>query len=83
MPVTPWAGYLPKTWVSGPQYVGYTSIWNLFNYAALSVPVTTVSLEHDQPDHDWLQYVPRNAADEFNYKQCESSLHLFRATHRS
>lgn len=73
MPVTPWAGYLPKTWVSGPQYVGYTSIWNLLNYAALAVPATTVSLEEDRPDDDWLGHVPRNDLDEFNYRQCKLS----------
>lgn len=74
MPVTPWAGYLPKTWVSGPQYVGYTSIWNLLNYAALAVPATTVSVEEDRPDDDWLGHVPRNDLDEFNYRQYDVDL---------
>ena len=71
MPVSPWLGYTPKTWVSGPQYVGYTGVWNLLNYSGLVMPVSTVSVEKDQPDEDWLRHTPRNAADEFNYKQCK------------
>lgn len=70
MPVMPWLGYTPKTWVSGPQYVGYSAPWNLLNYASVIMPVSTVSVEKDAPDDDWLHYAPRNAADEFNYKQC-------------
>lgn len=74
MPVTPWVGYPPNTWVKSHQYVGYTSVWNFVNYAALTMPVTTVSREHDQIDESWRRHVPRNASDEFNHKQCKSWL---------
>lgn len=71
MPVAPWIGYPPWTWVKSHQYVGYSSIWNTLNYAALSIPVTTVDPVKDQPDADWTDHVPRNASDEFNHKQCK------------
>lgn len=51
-------------------YVGYTSIWNLLGYAALAVPVTTVSREKDVPGREWLEHVPRNKGDRFNQEQC-------------
>lgn len=70
MPVTPWVGYPPWTWVKSHQYVGYTSVWNFVNYAALAMPITTVSPAQDQIDDDWRRHVPRNASDEFNHKQC-------------
>lgn len=47
MPNTPWVGYKPRTWVKSHQYVGYTSIWNLLDYAALTIPVTTASRTKD------------------------------------
>lgn len=72
MPVTPWVGFKPWTWVKSNQYVGYTSIWNFVNYAALAMPVTTVDQELDKPDQEWLEHKPRNASDEFNHRQCES-----------
>lgn len=55
-------------------YVGYTSIWNLLGYAAMSVPITTVSRERDMPDQEWSDHVPRNAGDKFNKEQCEFSM---------
>jgi amidase len=73
MPTTPWVGYKPWTWVKSSAYVGYTSIWNLLGYAALSVPITNVSREQDVPDQEWLDHVPRNAGDKFNKEQCEFS----------
>lgn len=72
MPNTPWVGYKPWTWVKSNAYVGYTSIWNLLGYAALTVPTTTVSREKDMPSKEWLDYVPRNAADKFNKEQCKA-----------
>lgn len=72
MPNTPWVGYKPWTWVKSSAYVGYTSIWNLLGYAALTVPATTVSREKDIPDGEWLDHVPRNAGDKFNKEQCKS-----------
>lgn len=72
MPSTPWVGYKPWTWVRSSAYVGYTSIWNLVGYAALAMPITTVSREKDTPDQEWLAHVPRNDSDEFNKEQCKS-----------
>lgn len=70
-PVKPFLGYTPKTYVSGPQYAGYTALWNFLNYACLVMPISTVSVDKDRPDEDWLRHMPRNPADEFNYKQCK------------
>lgn len=74
MPTTPWVGYKPWTWVKSSAYVGYTSIWNLLGYSALSVPITNVSREQDMPDQEWLDHVPRNSGDRFNKEQCELPL---------
>lgn len=76
MPNTPWVGYKPWTWVKSNAYVGYTSIWNLLGYAALTVPTTSVSKEKDLPSQDWLDYMPRNAGDKFNKEQCECFNHF-------
>jgi len=74
MPVTPWAGFKPWTWVKSHQYVGYTSIWNFVNYAALSMPVTTVDEKLDAPDEDWLNHQTRNPSDAFNHQQYDINL---------
>ncbi|KAF3390541.1 Acetamidase [Penicillium rolfsii] len=74
MPNTPWVGYKPWTWVKSSAYVGYTSIWNLLGYAALTIPATTVSRENDIPNSEWLDHVPRNAGDNFNKKQYDIDL---------
>ncbi|KAH6892421.1 acetamidase [Thelonectria olida] len=75
MPVTPWVGYKPWTWVKSHQYVGYTSIWNLLDWAALTLPVTKVSGEKDQVlQGDWLEHKARNPADKFNKHQYDFDL---------
>ncbi|CAI7577600.1 unnamed protein product [Penicillium glandicola] len=74
MPNTPWVGYKPWTWVKSSAYVGYTSIWNFLGYAALAVPVTTVSKTKDVPDEEWLAHVPRNDGDRFNKQQYDINL---------
>ncbi|KAJ5965481.1 Amidase [Penicillium waksmanii] len=74
MPTTPGVGYKPWTWVKSSAYVGYTSIWNLLGYAALSVPITNVSREQDMPDQEWLDHVPRNSGDRFNKEQYDINL---------
>ncbi|KAJ5396674.1 hypothetical protein N7509_004787 [Penicillium cosmopolitanum] len=74
MPTTPWVGYKPWTWVKSSAYVGYTSIWNLLGYAALSVPITNVSREQDMPDQEWSDHVPRNSGDRFNKEQYDINL---------
>ena len=70
MPVTPWVGYKPKSWVVSSQWLGYTALWNLLNYAAVTVPVTKVDKVLDEPDEEWLGHRPRNDSDRFNWGQC-------------
>jgi amidase len=72
MPNGPWVGYKPWTWVKSHQYVGYTSIWNVLDCAALAIPVTTASKAKDHPvlHPEWLAHRPRNRSDEFNKAQC-------------
>lgn len=70
--MTPWVGYKPWTWVKSHQYVGYTSVYNVLDWAALAIPVTTVSKALDQPiPQDWQDHRGRNPSDEFNKNQCE------------
>jgi amidase len=70
MPIMPWVGYKPWTWVKSHQYVGYSSIWNLLDYPALAMPVTTADRQKDRPDDEWKNHRPRNKGDEFNHQQC-------------
>ncbi|RAH56459.1 amidase signature enzyme [Aspergillus piperis CBS 112811] len=74
MPVTPWVGYRPKSWVVSSQWLGYTALWNLLNYAAVTVPVAKVDGVLDQPDQEWLEHVPRNDSDRFNWEQYDPGL---------
>ncbi|PYH35520.1 putative acetamidase [Aspergillus neoniger CBS 115656] len=74
MPVTPWVGYRPKSWVVSSQWLGYTALWNLLNYAAVTVPVAKVDGALDQPDQEWLEHVPRNDSDRFNWEQYDPEL---------
>lgn len=71
MPVLPWVGYKPKTWVKSSQWVGYTAMWNLLDYAGVTVPVGRADRELDSGDGEWEAYVGRNESDEFNREQCE------------
>lgn len=70
--MTPWVGYKPKTWVKSFQWLGYTALYNLLNYAAVTVPVVTADEELDSPENDkeWSAHVPRNESDRFNHEQC-------------
>ncbi|ODM19747.1 hypothetical protein SI65_04733 [Aspergillus cristatus] len=74
MPVLPWVGYPPKAWVTSSQWLGYTAIWNLLNYAAVTVPVGKADVELDQPGEEWVGHVPRNGSDEFNHAQYDIEL---------
>ncbi|EAW20169.1 putative acetamidase [Aspergillus fischeri NRRL 181] len=74
MPVTPWVGYRPKTWVTSYQWLGYTALLNLLNYAAVTVPVTYADPALDQPDQEWLAHTPRNQSDEFSHGQYDIDL---------
>ena len=67
MPVTPWVGMKPKTWVQSQQYCGYTAIWNLLNYSALAIPAGVVDKKLDEPDNDWKQYKGNGFSDQFNH----------------
>jgi len=73
MPVTPWVGMRPKQWVESQQYVGYTALWNLLDYAVLTVPVGQVDSMVDDPARDeaWRVYgekETRGFPDEYNHK---------------
>ncbi|KAJ9663206.1 hypothetical protein H2198_000967 [Neophaeococcomyces mojaviensis] len=67
MPTTQWVGLRPKMWVKADMYVGYTSIWNMMNWTALTVPGVTVSKELDRPSQEWTEYKGRSFSDEFNH----------------
>ncbi|KAL4916678.1 amidase signature domain-containing protein [Aspergillus aurantiobrunneus] len=76
LPVTPWVGYKPKTWVKSSQWLGYTALFNLLNYAAVTVPVATADEELDNPetDREWTEHIPRNQSDKFNHEQYDIDL---------
>jgi amidase len=67
MPVTPWVGMKPKTWVQSQQYCGYTAIWNLLNYTALAIPAGVVDRKLDVPDDTWETYEGNSYSDHFNH----------------
>ena len=56
------------------QWLGYTALFNLLNYAAVTAPIGKADGELDHPvagiDNEWKGYAPRNKADRFNYDQC-------------
>lgn len=54
-------------------------MWNLLNYAAVTVPVGKADgeLDRPRPGGEWMGYGPRNASDGFNHGQCEFSFSLF------
>ncbi|KAJ5698603.1 hypothetical protein N7462_000608 [Penicillium macrosclerotiorum] len=78
MPVLPWVGYRPKTWVESKQWLGYTAMWNLLDYAAVTVPVGRADREIDvvgsEIHGDWEGHVPRNESDAFNHGQYDIEL---------
>ncbi|KAJ5222842.1 uncharacterized protein N7469_009082 [Penicillium citrinum] len=74
MPVLPWVGYKPKTWVKSSQWVGYTAMWNLLDYAGVTVPIGRADRELDGVDEEWEAHVVRNESDEFNHEQYDIEL---------
>ncbi|KAL1636819.1 hypothetical protein SLS56_000912 [Neofusicoccum ribis] len=74
MPVLPWVNYTPKTWVRSKQWLGYSALWNLLNYAALTVPGSRVDAKVDQPGEEWKNHIPRNDSDAFNHEQYDVEL---------
>lgn len=81
MPVLPWVGYKPKTWVKSKQWLGYTAMWNLLDYAAVTVPVARADRGLDYVGNvgntEWEGHSIRNESDAFNYLQCEWLFSLF------
>ena len=75
MPVQPYVGFRPKGWVKSNQYVGYTALWNLVDFAALSMPVAVPDPNDiedvDHGDGKWADHTPRNKSDKYNWEQCE------------
>ena len=53
-------------------------MWNLLNYAAVTVPIGRADRELDSVgnglDPAWEEHEPRNESDKFNFAQCEFSL---------
>ncbi|KAJ5371846.1 hypothetical protein N7517_003852 [Penicillium concentricum] len=78
MPVIPWVGYKPKTWVKSKQWLGYTAMWNLLDYAAVTVPVARADRDHDYVgsggNPEWEEHSIRNESDAFNYLQYDIDL---------
>ncbi|KAK7706765.1 hypothetical protein SLS57_009575 [Botryosphaeria dothidea] len=74
MPVVPWVNYTPKTWVRSKQWLGYSALWNLLNYTALTIPGSHADAKLDQPGADWKNHVPRNDSDKFNHEQYDINL---------
>ncbi|KAJ5708478.1 hypothetical protein N7488_008279 [Penicillium malachiteum] len=78
MPVIPLVGYKPKDWVQSKQWVGYTGMWNLLNYASVTVPVTKADRALDTvgggKNTEWESYKTRNESDAFNYSQYDCEL---------
>ncbi|CAI7676987.1 unnamed protein product [Penicillium palitans] len=78
MPVLPWVGYKPKTWVKSKQWLGYTAMWNLLDYAAVTVPVARADRGLDSVgsagNNEWEGHSIRNESDAFNYLQYDIDL---------
>ncbi|KAJ5291001.1 hypothetical protein N7478_000252 [Penicillium angulare] len=78
MPVIPWVGYRPKEWVQSNQWVGYTAMWNLFNYASATVPVAKADRALDGIDggknDEWESHQARNKSDAYNHSQYDIEL---------
>ena len=74
MPVIPWVGYEPQDWVKSSQWVGYTGMWNLLNYASVTVPVAKADRALDAvgggKNVEWEGHEARNKSDAFNQSQC-------------
>ncbi|OJD12314.1 hypothetical protein AJ78_07062 [Emergomyces pasteurianus Ep9510] len=74
MPVMAWVNFKPRTWVESKQLLGYSALWNLLDYAALTIPITKVDPVIDAPDSEWIEYKARNESDAFNHQQYNINL---------
>ncbi|KAJ6031942.1 hypothetical protein N7540_002674 [Penicillium herquei] len=72
-PVKPYVGMRPKMWAKSKPYLGYTSIWNWLDYAALTIPVMGAE-ENDEVNQTWSKHVPCNESDRINYEQYDYDL---------
>ncbi|CAG8425163.1 unnamed protein product [Penicillium salamii] len=76
-PVQPWVSFKPKVWAQSKQYLGYTAHWNLCNFAALTIPVTTAMAKSPSLEKvmsSWQNYKPRNESDQFNWENFDPEL---------
>lgn len=71
-------GFKPKTWVKSSQWVGYSSHWNLLDWAVLAAPIGVaepekidVNAKPGDGREAWAQHKPRNESDRFNWEQCK------------
>lgn len=75
-PVKPYVGMKPRMWAKSKPYIGYTSIWNCLDYAALTIPVMEAE-ENAEVNQAWSKHTPCNESDRINYEQCMySNTHL-------
>ncbi|CAG8125314.1 unnamed protein product [Penicillium nalgiovense] len=78
LPVLPWVGYKPKTWVKSKQWLGYTAMWNLLDYAGVTVPVARADRGLDSVgsgcNPEWEGHSIRNESDAFNYLHYDADL---------
>lgn len=72
MPAQSFVGMRTKAWVRNDQYVGYTSHWNLVDYASLTIPVAKVTAEMDQRTETYDAHIPRNKSDAYHQRLCTS-----------
>ncbi|KAG5297043.1 amidase [Histoplasma ohiense] len=61
-------------WVESKQLLGYSALWNLLDYAALTVPITKVDPVVDAPGSEWIEHNARNESDAFNHQQYNVNL---------
>jgi amidase len=67
--------------VKSKQWLGYTAMWNLLDYAGVTVPVARADRGLDSVgsgcNAEWEGHSIRNESDAFNYLQCEWLCSLF------
>lgn len=80
-PTQPYVAYKPRTWVKASCHVGYTSLWNLMDWAGLTFPMgvaepETIDLDAEPGDGraSWSKHQPRNESDRFNKEQYDPEL---------
>lgn len=74
MPTTQWVGLRPRAWVQSDMYIGYSAIFNVLNWTALTIPTTVVSKDKDQPSQEWVNHKARSFSDSFNHEYYDVDL---------